>query len=66
MNGPDGSIDGVNSDVAGGNAALAEQEQQRALAPPTDYDRSIDAVKQVITDNPKVAATVVKNWVGDE
>ncbi len=65
LNGPDGSIDGVNG-VGNSEAALAEQEEQKALAPPTDYDRSIDAVKQVITENPKVAATVVKNWVGDE
>ena len=59
LTGPDGtSEDGAN--------ALADDQAQQALAPPSEYEKSIDAVKQVITDNPKVAANVVKNWVGDE
>ena len=67
--GADGSVAALSppDGEAGGqvNGDSMEAEQQ-ALAPPSEYDKSIDAVKQVITDNPKVAATVVKNWVGDE
>ena len=60
------ALDGPDADVNGVQGGQADQEEQKALAPPTDYDMSVDAVKQVITDNPKVAANVVKNWVDDE
>ncbi len=53
------------SDNLNNNTAIGSNENLQ-LGPPTDYDKSIDAVKQVITENPKVAATVVKNWVEDE
>lgn len=61
LDGPNGMAEG-----AAGAAGALEQEQNPQLAAPNEYDRSVDAVKQVITDNPKVAATVVKSWVGDE
>lgn len=68
--GPNGEMIALDAPDGGMSASSSTNEQlneeQKALAPPSEYDRSIDAVKQVITENPKVAATVVKNWVGDE
>ena len=60
------ALDAPDSDMANPQGNQTVQEQQQALAPPSDYDKSVDAVKQIITDNPKVAANVVRNWVDDE
>lgn len=58
-----GAIDGS---VGEDDNALADDSAQLALEAPTEYDNSIDSVSQFIQDDPKVAASVVKNWIGDE
>ena len=45
--------------------AMANQGAPQ-LSNGSEFDQNVDAVKQVIMENPKVAATVVKNWVGEE
>lgn len=55
----DGSMNeqGMDTNVA------ASQGQ---LSPPTEYDATVDAVREIVNKDPKVAATVVKGWVGEE
>ncbi len=62
--------------AAGGNAAQlpAGQEQQaqqqaqemKALEAAPEYDKSITNVKEMVTSDPKLAAQVVRNWVGED
>ncbi len=49
--------------------ASADAEAPRAMPKPEsvpEYDATVDAVREIVTQDPKVAATVVKNWVGEE
>lgn len=55
------SVDGSTNQGMANN-----QGTPQLAAAPNGFDENVDAVKQVIMENPKVAATVVKNWVGDE
>ncbi len=49
-----------------GNQGAANNQNTPQLPSGSGFDDNISAVKQVVMENPKVAATVVKNWVGDE
>ncbi len=42
------------------------QKAQALLSGPGDYDNELDQVKAFVTEEPKLAAQVVKNWVGAE
>ncbi len=52
---------------AGGNAGqLAGQGQGRLAAPSQDYDSNLNKAKALASQDPKVVAQVVKNWVGND
>ena len=47
--------------------ALPPGSQPTALpAPSQTYDDSLDAIRGLVKRDPKLAAQVVKNWVGDD
>ncbi|MEQ8938129.1 MAG: flagellar M-ring protein FliF C-terminal domain-containing protein, partial [Gammaproteobacteria bacterium] len=59
--------------LAGGGQLNAEQQQvtqqmkeMKALEAAPEYDKSIHNVKEMVTADPKLAAQVVRNWVGEE
>jgi len=57
------------TDNSSGNAQdqlAAGGSKQAQLNAPTEYDSTVDAVKELVKGDPKTAATVVKNWVGEE
>jgi flagellar M-ring protein FliF len=57
------------TDNSNGNAQdqlAAGGSNQAQLSAPTEYDSTVDAVKELVKGDPKTAATVVKNWVGEE
>lgn len=48
------------------NQLAGSGSKQAQLNAPTEYDSTVDAVKELVKGDPKTAATVVKNWVGEE
>ena len=55
-----------NSDGDAQNQLANRGSSQAHLSAPTEYDSTVDAVKELVKGDPKTAATVVKNWVGEE
>lgn len=61
------------SALADGGQLASEQKQvsqqmkeMKALEIAPEYDKSIHNVKEMVTADPKLAAQVVRNWVGEE
>ncbi len=44
----------------------AEATEMKALEVAPEYDRSIQNVKEMVNTDPKLAAQVVRNWVGED
>ncbi len=51
---------------AGQEQAAQPAQEQKALEAAPAYDSSINNVKEMVTSDPKLAAQVVRNWVGEE
>lgn len=58
--------------VGGGTAQLTNDnpegavEEVKAIEAAPEFDRSINNVKEMVQTDPKLAAQVVRNWVGEE
>ena len=50
----------------GNEQALPKAQEMKALEAAPEYDKSIQNVKDMVTTDPKLAAQVVRNWVGEE
>ena len=46
--------------------ASSDAKEMKALEAAPEYDKSIHNVKEMVNSDPKLAAQVVRNWVGDE
>jgi flagellar M-ring protein FliF len=57
-----GSADGLNDN----DKLSADAKEMKALEAAPEYDKSIHNVKEMVNADPKLAAQVVRNWVGEE
>ncbi len=64
LTGPGGGS-GVAGQLTAGNESLPASEM-KALESAPEYDKSITNVKEMVNTDPKLAAQVVRNWVGEE
>ncbi len=52
--------------TADGGQALPSAKEMKKLEAAPEYDMSIQNVKDMVSTDPKLAAQVVRNWVGEE
>lgn len=60
--GPAGAVAGQLTD----NSSQPQAKEIKALEAAPEYDKSISNVKEMVNTDPKLAAQVVRNWVGEE
>ncbi|MCB1749914.1 MAG: hypothetical protein KDK06_22275, partial [Gammaproteobacteria bacterium] len=62
----DGEVLPAGGAASGGQAALPGVQPGQPLLASSDIDPSIDQVKQFVNQDPKIAAQVIKGWVGGD
>jgi flagellar M-ring protein FliF len=62
--GPDGVAGQLT--VAADDGLTPQAREMKALEAAPEYDKSISNVKEMVNTDPKLAAQVVRNWVGEE
>lgn len=58
-------VEGQLAGAAGGNFGLGMDEAMH-LPGPGSYEKTVDAARQMIADDPKRVAQVVKRWIADD
>jgi len=60
------ALAGPGGDIAKLTADSDDAKEMKALEAAPEYDRSISNVKEMVATDPKLAAQVVRNWVGED
>ena len=60
-----GGVEGQLATADGGNLGLGMDEAMH-LPGPGSYEKTLDAARQMIAEDPKRVAQVVKKWIADD
>ncbi|MEE8320323.1 MAG: flagellar basal-body MS-ring/collar protein FliF [Gammaproteobacteria bacterium] len=64
--GPAGELSAPGGQQGGSAQQLAGSGQTPQLTAPGGYDNTLSAVRNIVKEDPKSAAQVVRNWVGED